>query len=137
MQTTKVSYKINSPASTIMSKKAWGEWRQYVKSIPKVAAKFNSTATLGSTIVPGLKSAPNVQFRVDAGHYDPETKLLGVVLQPNAQATSEVVKKHIQKHSTHSKLAKYSFDTAAEDKDAEVEKMMDSFEEQVLENLTK
>ncbi|KAL4934101.1 uncharacterized protein BDV17DRAFT_285840 [Aspergillus undulatus] len=58
------------------------------------------------------------QFRVDAGRYDPETKLI-VNLQINSQATSPALKGFSRKKSTHAELATATFNTAAENKDAD------------------
>ncbi|KAB8069206.1 kinase-like domain-containing protein [Aspergillus leporis] len=82
--------------------KILGSFVEKAKAIKNAPTKFTSTA-----------------LRIDAGHYDANTKRLNVALQVNSQAKSPVLKDWIKKNSTHENVATASYDTAATDKQAD------------------
>ncbi|KAK6365292.1 hypothetical protein LTR64_008805 [Lithohypha guttulata] len=92
--------------------------------------RFAPTASEGTRIIPSRSRDAELQLRIDAGHHDESTKRLNVVLQVNSQATSPALREYVKKNSTHGKLATASFDTSAEDKDAEFKKMLAALEDQ-------
>jgi hypothetical protein len=81
------------------------------------------------TRTPAHSSASN------ADHFDPVTKKLNVVLQINSQARSPALVEYARKHSTHDKLATESFDTAAENPDEEVIRVLGSMAGQAKKKL--
>lgn len=108
---------------------------QKAKAIKNAPSKFTSSAAEGNRIVPSRTKDADFQLRIDAGHYDPETKRLNVVLQVNSQAKSPVLKDYVKKSTTHGKLATASFDTSADDKQAEYERVLEELEKEGKENL--
>lgn len=110
--------------------KALGNFVNKVRDTKNASAKFTATAVEGSRIVPSKTRDAEFQFRIDAGHYDASTKKLNVVLQVNSQAKSPALRDWVNKSSTHGKLATAPFDTSADDKDAELAKVLDSLQSQ-------
>lgn len=108
-----------------MSSKAFGKVKTKLLGTKNAASKFVASAVEGSRLIPSKTKDAEVQVRIDAGHYDPVTKKLNVVLQLNSQATTPVFKEYIKKHGTHAKLATAQFDTATEDPDKEFSKVVD------------
>lgn len=88
--------------------------------------------TPGRRLVPSRtdKSDKEAQLRVDAGEkVDGRQK---IVLQVNSDATSEALKKWVNKQPQkyHAKLATASFDTQAEDQAAEAERVLQELEDE-------
>lgn len=108
--------------------KALGNFVNKVQGIKNAPAKFTATAVEGSRIIPSQNRDAEFQFRIDAGHYHESTKNLNVVLQVNSQATSPALRDWVKKNSTHSQLATAHFDTSADDKDAELDKVLNSLQ---------
>lgn len=106
-----------------------------LKAFKGAAAKFNPACVQGHRIGPNRTKDAEHQFRIDAGHYNPLTKLLNVILQVNSQTTSEALIKYLKKNKAHGKLATEQFDTAAADQDAELVRVVESMEEQAKEKL--
>jgi hypothetical protein len=117
-----------------MSKQA-GKFFKDLKGVKNVASKFTPSAKEGSRILPSRSKDASAQFRIDAGHFDPATKKLNVVLQINSQAKSPALVEWARKHSTHDKLATESFDTAAKDHDEELDRVFGSMEGQAKKKL--
>ncbi|KAL8920486.1 MAG: hypothetical protein Q9208_006235 [Pyrenodesmia sp. 3 TL-2023] len=107
-----------------------------LRGIKNVASKFSASAEEGHRIVPSRTKDADFQVRIDAGHYDPSSKTLNVVLQVNSQATSPALKEWAGKNTTHGKLATATFKTDAEDKEAEALRMLKDLEEQAKKNIT-
>ncbi|PYH91043.1 hypothetical protein BO71DRAFT_333149, partial [Aspergillus ellipticus CBS 707.79] len=97
--------------------------------IKNAPSKFTSAATEGSRLIPSRTKDADFQFRIDAGHFDAESKNLNVVLQVNSQAKSPALKDWVKKNTTHGKLATAVFNTSAEDKQEEFERMLRDLEE--------
>lgn len=104
--------------------KALTNFSQLAQNIKSAPSKFTSAATEGSRLIPSRTKDEQFQFRVDAGHYNENTKHLNVNLQVNSQAKSPVLKDWVKKNTTHEKLATATFDTTAEDKNAEYARMV-------------
>jgi hypothetical protein len=115
--------------------KALGTFIQKAQAITNAPAKFAATATEGSRIIPSRTHDAEFQLRIDAGHYDANTKKLNVVLQVNSQAKSSALQDWIRKNSTHEKLATASFDTSAEDKEAEYDRMLEALKDEAKQKL--
>lgn len=109
--------------------KALGTFVQKAQAIKNAPAKFSATTVEGNRILPSRTKDADFQFRIDAGHYNADTKHLNVVLQVNSQATSPALKDWIKKNSTHGKLATASFDTGAKDPHAEYIKVLEELED--------
>lgn len=99
--------------------------RAQLKNIQNGANKFTESITEGSRIVPSKDKDRSIPVRVDAGKYNPVTKLLNVVLQVNSKPKSPGLSNWIGRHSTHAKLATTQFNTAADDKKAEYHRVVD------------
>ena len=99
------------------------------QAIKNASSKFTPAALESHRIIPSRIKDAEFQFRIDAGHYDEETKCLNVVLQVNSQATSPALKEWIKKHSTHEKLAIASFNTATTHLEKEYGKLLDTLQE--------
>ena len=115
--------------------KALSTFVNKVQGINNASVKFTATAVEGSRIVPSKNRDAEFQFRIDAGRYDENTKQLNIVLQVNSQATSPALRDWVKKNSTHDKLATASFDTSADDKDAELNKVLNSLQNQAKQKL--
>jgi hypothetical protein len=115
--------------------KVLGGFVQKAKAIKNAPSKFTSSASEGSRIIPSKTKDADFQLRIDAGHYDPETKHLNVVLQVNSQARSPALKDYIKRSTTHGKLATASFDTSASDKHAEYNRLLADLEKEGKKNL--
>lgn len=99
--------------------KALTNFAQLAQNVKNAPSKFTGAATEGSRLLPSVTKDAQFQLRIDAGHYNAETKRLNVNLQVNAQANSPALKEWVKKNTTHEKLATASFDTNAENKHAE------------------
>ena len=119
---------------TTMSK-TLGDFFQKAQAIKNASAEFTATAAEGGRIIPFPRHYAAFQLRVDAGHYDPNTKKLNVVLQINAQARSPALRDWARKNSTHDKLATASFDTSVEDKEAEFASVLKKLENEAKQRL--
>jgi hypothetical protein len=108
--------------------KVLGTFVQKAKAIKNAPSKFTSSVAEGNRIIPSRTKDAEFQLRIDAGHYDPGTKRLNVVLQVNSQAKSPALKDYVKKSTTHGKLATASFDTSASDKDAEYNRVLEELE---------
>ncbi|KAL8850895.1 MAG: hypothetical protein Q9221_004208 [Calogaya cf. arnoldii] len=106
-----------------------------IRSIPNGPTKFSASAKPGSRLLPSRTMDASVEVRIDAGHFDENTKRLNVVLQVKSQAKSPALVDFKKKEGTHAKLATESFDTTAKDKDAEADRVYDSMESQAKEKL--
>ncbi|OOF98352.1 hypothetical protein ASPCADRAFT_128508 [Aspergillus carbonarius ITEM 5010] len=115
--------------------KAIGSFVEKAKDIKNGPSKFTSTAVEGSRFIPSRTKDAEFQFRIDAGHYDENTKRLNVALQVNSQAKSPVLKDWIKKHSTHENVATASYDTSATDKKAEYNRVLLELADKGRENL--
>ncbi len=104
----------------------------------KTVDKFRASLLTGHRIVPNRKEdGKGFPLRIDAGHYDPETKQLQVNLQVNTQASAPGLVEWKRKNSTHANLATATVDLGAEDKKEEVFRVLDELEEKGTDNLTK
>ena len=110
--------------------KALTVFAQKTLALTNASSKFTAAAVEGSRILPSKVKDAEFQCRIDAGHFDPVTKKLNVVLQVNSQAKSKGLQDWIKKNSTHAKLATESFDTTAEDQDAELKRVVGSLANQ-------
>ncbi|KAK2765357.1 hypothetical protein FQN54_008203 [Arachnomyces sp. PD_36] len=99
------------------------------------ATKFTGSITEGSRIVPSKTQDRVVPVRVDAGKYNPLTKMLNVVLQVNSKPQSPGLENWLRTHSSHAKLATAQFNTAADDKDAEYRRVLNELTVQGKQNL--
>lgn len=99
--------------------KALTNFAQLAQNVKNAPSKFTGAAAEGSRLIPSKIKDEQFQFRVDAGHYNDNTKRLNVNLQVNSQAKSPALKDWVKKNTTHEKLATATFDTTAEDKNAE------------------
>ena len=106
-----------------------------LKSITNAASKFSATAAEGNRIVPSRTKDAEFQVRIDAGHFDPSTKHLNVVLQVNSQAKSPGLVDWARKNSTHAQLATTTFNTDAKDKKEELNRVLDVLQSEAKENL--
>lgn len=106
--------------------KVLGTFVQKAQAIKNAPAKFTATAVEGNRIIPSKSHDAEFQLRIDAGHYDTNTKKLNVVLQVNSQAKSPALRDWARKNSTHENLATASFDTSAEDKEAEYARVLEA-----------
>ena len=106
-----------------------------MKNITNAASKFSASAVQGDRIIPSKTKDADVQVRIDAGHFDPSTKQLNVVLQVNSQAKSPGLVDWARKNSTHAKLATTTFNTGANDKDEELKRVFDELKSEAKENL--
>ena len=120
---------INTLASAVMAK-AITAFVQKTLALTNASSKFTAAAVEGSRILPTKKKDAEFQCRIDAGHYDSATKKLNVILQVNTQAKSQGLKDWVKKNSTHAKLGTETFDTAAEDQNAELVRVLGSLEAQ-------
>ncbi|KAI9686456.1 MAG: hypothetical protein M1820_010629 [Bogoriella megaspora] len=118
-----------------MSAKALSNFAQKAKATKNASSKFTGSATAGRRIIPAQSKDADWQVRIDAGHYDEETKKLNVKLQVNSQATSPALREFTKKNSTHADLATGTFDTSAKDKDAEYNRMIDNLSADAKKNL--
>ncbi|KAB8356447.1 hypothetical protein FH972_024030 [Carpinus fangiana] len=78
------------------------------------------------------KDDKDADLRIDAGEKIGDNQ--NVVLQVNSGAKSEVLQKK-QPHKYHSKLATGSFNTKAEDKEAEIQKLIDQLKDEAEDKL--
>jgi hypothetical protein len=115
--------------------KAIGNFVQKAKSLSGSASKFTPGAAEGNRILPSKYKDAEFQCQIDAGRYDPATKKLNVVLQINSEAKSPALRDWARKKSTHDKLAKETFDTAAQDKKAELDRLLASLATQAKSKL--
>ncbi|KAL9595892.1 MAG: hypothetical protein Q9219_006160 [cf. Caloplaca sp. 3 TL-2023] len=106
-----------------------------MKQTPNFASKFSATATQGKRLLPTKGQDPKVEVRIDAGYYDPVTKGLNVILQVNSEAKSPALVKWRKKNSSHGKLATATFNTDADDKDAEANRVIEELETEAREKL--
>ena len=106
-----------------------------LKNVKNAASKFSASAAEGNRILPSRTKDAEYQIRIDAGRFDPVTKRLNVVLQVNSQAKSPGLVDWAKKNSTHGKLAAATFDTSADDKNAELSRVMESLQKSAKENL--
>ncbi len=65
---------------------------QKAQNIKNAAYKFTANATEGGRIIPPPPKDADLQLRIDAGRYNPETHKLNVVLQVNREAKSPELK---------------------------------------------
>ncbi|DAA75156.1 TPA_exp: Uncharacterized protein A8136_1907 [Trichophyton benhamiae CBS 112371] len=105
------------------------------KNIKNGAAKFSAFITEGARIIPSKNKDHLSPLRIDAGKYDPVTKMLNVVLQVNANPKSKGLEAWLKKYSTHAKLATAKFNTAAEDQQAEYHRVLDELTDKGKRNL--
>jgi hypothetical protein len=106
-----------------------------LQALKNAASKFSPSVGEGNRIIPSPSKDEQISVRIDAGHYDPETNALNVVLQVNAQAKSPGLTDWLKKNSTHGKLATATFNTKAEDKQAETLRVFEELKRQAKENL--
>lgn len=106
-----------------------------LKGIKNAASKFSISAVEGHRLIPSQTKDAEYQVRIDAGHFDPSTKNLNVVLQVNSQAKSPGLVDWVKKNSTHGKLATTTFNTDASDKTAELNRVLDELKSKAKENL--
>lgn len=125
----------NTHHRPIMSSKAIGSWGTKAKALKSAPTKFTPSVIEGKRLIPTPNKDADMQCRIDAGRYDPNTKKLNVVMQVNSQAKSPVLKDWIKKHSTHGNLATDTFDTSAADKKAEYDRMIDALAKKAKDNL--
>lgn len=107
------------PSPPNLMSKALDSFFQKAQALKNAANKFTPNATEGGRIIPSPPKDADFQLRIDAGHYNAQTKKLKVVLQVNWEAQSPGLQDWTKKHTTHDKLATTSFDTDAPDKKAE------------------
>jgi len=109
--------------------KVLGTFLQKAQAIKNAPAKFTAAAVEGNRIIPSKSHDAEFQLRIDAGHYDANTKKLNVVLQVNSQAKSPALRDWARKNSTHENLATASFDTSTEDKKAEYARVLEALKD--------
>ncbi|KAM5431080.1 hypothetical protein McanMca71_006101 [Microsporum canis] len=95
------------------------------RGIKNGASKFTESVIEGSRIIPSKNMDHKTPLRIDAGKYDPITKMLNVVLQVNSKPQSPGLQAWLKKFSTHAKLATARFNTAAPDKKVEYYRMLE------------
>ena len=117
-----------------MSKSVEGAFTQLL-GIKNAVSKFSPSAKEGSRLIPSKIKDAQIPIRIDADHYNPETKGLNVVLQVNSQTKVPGLVEWRKKNTSHGKLATETFDTSAKDKDAELRRMLESMKEEAKENL--
>lgn len=117
--------------------KALDSFFQKAQSLKNAANKFSANATEGGRIIPSPPKDAEYQLRIDAGHYNPQTKKLNVILQVNKEAKSPGLKDWAKKHTTHEKLATASFDTLAPDPKAEYDRVLQDLRKRANENIGK
>jgi hypothetical protein len=105
--------------------KVLGTFVQKAQAIKNAPAKFTATAVEGNRIIPSKSHDAEFQLRIDAGHYDTNTKKLNVVLQVKSPALRDWARKN----STHENLATASFDTSTEDKEAEYARVLEALKD--------
>ena len=105
------------------------------QAVKNAASKFSAGAHEGSRIMPSPTKDEEFQLRIDAGRLDPKTQGLNVALQVNSQAKSPGLVDWVKKNSTHAKLATATFDTKAEDKNAEMNRVMEELKEKAKNNI--
>lgn len=115
--------------------KALGNFVQKASATKNAANKFSAAASEGSRILPSKSHDADFQLRIDAGHYDAATQKLNVVLQVNSEAKSPALQDWMKKNSTHAKLATATFDTAAQDKNAEFARVLEHLREEAKRKL--
>lgn len=115
--------------------KVLGSFVQKAQALKNAPSKFTASAVEGNRIIPSKTKDAEFQFRIDAGRYDATTKRLNVVLQVNSQAKSPALKEWVQQNSTHGKLATASFDTTAEDRKAEYDRLLMELRDAAKESL--
>lgn len=106
-----------------------------LKDVKNAASKFSASAVEGNRIMPSRTKDADCQLRIDAGYFDPKTNGLNVALQVNTQAKSPGLVDWVKKNSTHSNLATATFDTKAQDKNAELDRVMEMLRQQAKENV--
>lgn len=99
--------------------------RTQLKNIKNGASKFTESAIEGARIVPSKSKDSIVPVPGDAGKYNSSTKMLNVVMQVNSKPHSPGLETWIKRHSTYGKLATAQFNTAADDKTAEYDRVVD------------
>ncbi|KAJ5225026.1 hypothetical protein N7468_006251 [Penicillium chermesinum] len=99
--------------------KALTNFAQLAQNVKNASSKFTGAAAEGSRLIPSRTKDEQFQLRIDAGHYNDNTKGLNVNLQVNSQAKSPALKDWVKKNTTHENLATATFNTTAEDKNAE------------------
>lgn len=104
--------------------KALSNFAQLAQNVKNASSKFTGSAAEGSRLIPSKTKDEQFQFRIDAGHYDEQSKSLNVNLQVNSQAKSPALKDFIKKNTTHGKVATATFDTTAKDKNAEYNRVV-------------
>ncbi|KAL8786281.1 MAG: hypothetical protein Q9213_002876 [Squamulea squamosa] len=102
--------------------KAIGIATSKMKNLTNATSKFTPTAANGN-------------LRLDGGHFDQKTKEIDVVMQVNSQAKSPALVNWRNKNTTHAKLATEKFNTEAIDKEAELDRVLESLESQAKEKL--
>ena len=106
-----------------------------LKGVKNAASKFSASAAEGNRIMPSPTKDAEYQLRIDAGRFDPKTNRLNVALQVNSQAKSPGLVDWVKKNSTHSNLATATFDTKAQDKNAELNRVMEVLRQKAKENV--
>lgn len=103
-----------------------------------VAKKFGATLTSGSRILPSqtAKNDADYQLRLDAGELI-DGRYRNIVLQVNSQAKNTGLREWVKKQArgTHAKLATVRFDTLADDKNTETERVLNELQDQARKNL--
>jgi hypothetical protein len=98
--------------------------------------KATKTAAFGSRLFPSRtpKNDTSLQVRLDAGALV-NGRWLWIYLQANKEAKDGPLKKFIKKNGTHANLAAVLFDTEAEDKEAELDRVVTELEEKAQQSL--
>jgi hypothetical protein len=110
---------------------------QKAQALKNAAGKFTANTTEGGRIIPSPPKDADFQLRIDAGHYNPQTHKLNVVLQVNREAKSPGLQDWAKKHTTHEQLATASFDTTAADKRTEFERVLEDLKKKAKDNMGK
>lgn len=114
-------------------KKFWTNWASTEKLLDKLVGR---SLTPGARIIPANKGDdPKAELRIDAGEKVGDKQ--NVVLQVNSQAQSGALKDFVAKNGrgTHGRLATGSFDTKAEDPDAELSRLIEDLDAQARSKL--
>ena len=106
-----------------------------LKGIKNGASKFSASASEGNRLMPSPTKDADYQVRLDAGHFDPNTKGLNVALQVNSQAKSPGLVDWAKKNLTHSNLATATFNTQAQDRNAEFNRVMEELRRKAREKI--
>lgn len=115
--------------------KAIDQFITKLRGIPNAVSKFRINLAQGSRILPSKSKDAENSLRIDTLFVNKPANQLGVVMQVNSQAKSPSLADWAKKHSTHGRLATAIFNTEAPDKEAELERVLETLAADGKENL--